>query len=142
MDQYPLPMSYQASPLGTPGRETQATSQAQPSEQATAGSGTSPQIFSRNSVGKTSRPSCNLCRRRKKKCDRADPCSHCLRAGSQCVTLAPSGAPRGRQGGRRRQLDSELLLRVEKLEHLLKDIEDTNTEIPSMSTVANGNLTV
>lgn len=66
--------------------------------------------------------SCHLCRKRKIKCDRADPCSNCTRAGATCVSAAPSRAPRGRQGGRRK-VDSELLQRIAKLEGLVKDIE-------------------
>ena len=67
-------------------------------------------------------PTCNICRRRKIKCDRGDPCLNCVRSGSKCVTPSPSGAPRGRQGGRRK-LDGELLDRIAKLESLVKDIE-------------------
>ena len=71
---------------------------------------------------KSKRPSCNLCRRRKIKCDRLEPCSHCVRSSAKCVFSPLSGAPRGRQGGRRR-LDRELLDRVAKLESLLKNAQ-------------------
>ena len=74
------------------------------------------------SLKKSKRPSCNLCRRRKIKCDRLEPCSHCVRSSAKCVFSPLSGAPRGRQGGRRR-LDRELLDRVAKLESLLKNAQ-------------------
>ncbi|KAF7504324.1 hypothetical protein GJ744_002444 [Endocarpon pusillum] len=93
--------------------------EAQPRAQATASSVRSLHSNSQTRPRKTTLPSCNLCRRRKIKCDRADPCSHCVRVGAVCVFSTPSGAPRGRQGGRRK-LDSELLDRVVKLEQLLK----------------------
>lgn len=77
-------------------------------------------VSNANPLKKSKRPSCNLCRRRKIKCDRLEPCSHCVRSSAKCVFSPLSGAPRGRQGGRRR-LDRELLDRVAKLESLLKN---------------------
>ena len=38
------------------------------------------------------------------------------------MTLAPSRAPRGRNGGRRRKADTELLQRINKLEGIVKDL--------------------
>ena len=69
--------------------------------------------------------SCNLCRRRKVKCDRGNPCSHCLRSGVACVSSNLSRVPRGRQGGRRKP-DAELLKRIAKLENLVKNLENDN----------------
>ncbi|KAL6716875.1 hypothetical protein ACLMJK_004787 [Lecanora helva] len=69
--------------------------------------------------------SCALCRRRKVKCDRNSPCGSCARAGVECVPSAPSQAPRGRQGGRKRRTDGELLERIAKLEGLVKNVEGT-----------------
>jgi hypothetical protein len=84
-------------------------------------------------------PSCNTCRRRKVKCDRADPCSQCVRAGAICVFSPRSGVPRGRKGGRRK-LDRELLDRVAKLENLLKDFEGKNTaEAATLPSLDSGN---
>jgi Fungal Zn(2)-Cys(6) binuclear cluster domain len=98
-----------------------------------------PAKHARTSSRKTNTPSCNLCRRRKVKCDRGDPCSHCVRLGAACVFTAPSGAPRGRKGGRRK-LDSELLNRIARLEILLKQgSSGTAQAIPSGS---DGTLTV
>ena len=73
--------------------------------------------------------SCNLCRRRKIKCNRACPCSNCVRAGAPCVSNAASNIPRGRQGGRRKQ-DSELLHRIAILEHLVQDMEKETVRTP------------
>lgn len=60
---------------------------------------------------------------RRTQCDRANPCTPCVRAGQQCVSSAFSSAPRGRQGGRPRKVDTELLDRIAKLENLVKNME-------------------
>lgn len=67
--------------------------------------------------------SCTVCRRRKVRCDRRVPCGNCKRAGEDCVPSIPSHAPRGRQGGRKKRTDGELLERVAKLEGLLREVE-------------------
>lgn len=72
--------------------------------------------------------SCTLCRRRKVRCDRTVPCGNCKRAGEQCVPSIPSHAPRGRQGGRKRKTDVELLERIAKLEGFLKEVERDSDE--------------
>ncbi|KAI9805908.1 MAG: hypothetical protein M1825_000522 [Sarcosagium campestre] len=91
------------------------------------------QVQDRTSIRKKSQGSCSLCRRRKIKCDRAEPCSNCVRAGSTCIPTTLSHGPRGRQGGRRKN-DSELLQRIAKLEHLVKNIEGGATQTPSKRT--------
>ena len=68
--------------------------------------------------------SCTLCRRRKVKCDRNIPCGNCARAHVECVPSAPSQLPRGRNGGRKRRTDGELLERIAKLEGLVKNVGD------------------
>jgi len=73
--------------------------------------------------------SCNLCRRRKVRCDKANPCSNCLRAGVVCVSTTLSRVPRGRQGSRRKP-DGELLKRIAKLENLVKNLEAENGGVP------------
>ena len=73
----------------------------------------------RTSVRKRIPPSCSSCKARKIKCDRANPCAHCVRSGAVCVTQNVSGAPRGRNGGRRRKADVELLERITKLEGIV-----------------------
>src|SRR2546423_2511948 len=88
-----------------------STSPTQPPEQPTDPSCVSAEIKGRSKI---STPSCNLCRRRKIKCDRSDPCAHCVRTGAVCITPAPSRAPRGRKGGRHKY-DNELLDRIAKL---------------------------
>jgi hypothetical protein len=81
---------------------------------------------------------CNLCRRRKVKCDKANPCSNCLRAGVACVSASLSRVPRGRQGSRRKP-DGELLKRIAKLENLVKNLEAENAGVlPAASPVNSG----
>jgi Fungal Zn(2)-Cys(6) binuclear cluster domain len=122
MDQRPLSKSYRAvQPFHTI-TETIPTKPARKAEQTTATPTVSSRTYSRTPSRKSKQPSCNLCRRRKIKCDRADPCSHCVRVDAVCVSSAPSGAPRGRKGGRRK-LDSELLDRIAKLESLVNHFE-------------------
>jgi len=79
--------------------------------------------ISRNSKQAPSLASCRLCRQRKIKCDRTIPCSNCVRVGEDCMPIVRSKVPRGRQGGRKRKTDGELLERIAKLENLVKDIE-------------------
>ncbi len=122
--------------------ETDPPIQIQLPEPATSLSCVTSRTYSRTPIRKTKPPSCTLCRRRKIKCDRANPCSHCLRAGAVCVSSVPSGAPRGREGGRRR-VDSELLDRIAKLESLVKHIEGGNTALISpVPAATDGNRTV
>ena len=68
--------------------------------------------------------SCTLCRRRKVKCDRTNPCGNCQRSRAECVSFIPSRVARGRQGGRKRKREGgELLERLAKLEGLVRTIE-------------------
>jgi Fungal Zn(2)-Cys(6) binuclear cluster domain len=113
------------SPSGS-GQTMQGVSAAQPPSQATAPSTLLFQAHGRTAIRRRNPTSCNLCRRRKIKCDRADPCSHCVRSKAECVSSVPSRAPRGRQGGRRK-LDGELLDRIAKLENLVRHFEAGNT---------------
>lgn len=143
MDQNLPSKSYHASRPVPEATESIPTTRTQPSEQATAPpSSVSSRTHNRSRIRKTNPPSCNPCRRRKIKCDRADPCSHCVRVGQVCVSSVPSGAPRGRQGGRRK-LDSELLDRIAKLESLVKHIEGGNAgATPAVPEAADFNRTV
>jgi hypothetical protein len=79
---------------------------------------------------------CNLCRRRKVRCDKANPCSNCLRAGVACVSTTLSRVPRGRQGSRRKP-DGELLKRIAKLENLVKNLEAENGGVLPAASPAN-----
>ncbi|KAI9844386.1 MAG: hypothetical protein M1837_005587 [Sclerophora amabilis] len=74
--------------------------------------------------------SCDLCRRRKIKCDRAHPCANCVRTGASCVPNAASNAPRGRNGGRKKN-ESRLLQRIARLEHLVEDIGSGTVQTPT-----------
>ena len=74
--------------------------------------------------------SCNLCRRKKLRCDKANPCSNCLRSGVDCIPTPLLRVSRGRKGGRRKP-DEELLKRIAKLENLVNDLGSTNGGIPS-----------
>lgn len=48
------------------------------------------------SPGQLQRFSCLICRQRKVKCDRRDPCSNCVRAGQECSFVAPVRGKRKR----------------------------------------------
>ena len=65
-----------------------------------------------------SRLTCELCQRRKVKCDKGNPCSTCQRAGVKCEAIDRQRLPRGRNGGRRKG-DTDLKARVARLESLL-----------------------
>jgi len=133
--------SFSAMRLVSASTNTNPTEQAQAWEAAKVPSGLSSQAHARTSSRKTNPPSCNLCRRRKVKCDRGDPCSHCVRLGTVCVFTATSGAPRGRKGGRRK-LDGELLNRIARLESLLKQGSSGTTQASLSRSAAGGTLTV
>lgn len=82
--------------------------------------------------------SCDLCRRRKVKCDRGNPCSHCLRAGVDCVSTILPRPPRVRKVGRRKT-DGEILKRIAKLENLVQYLEtETGGTISAMPTANTG----
>ncbi|KAI0974622.1 hypothetical protein F4678DRAFT_458582 [Xylaria arbuscula] len=64
--------------------------------------------------------SCVLCRQRKVKCDRRQPCSNCIRAGSNCVH--PPGP--GRAAKRPRQaVDTKVLDRLSQLETTIRRLQ-------------------
>ena len=93
-------------------------------------------------ISKQARPSCDLCRRSKIKCDRLDPCSHCAKVGATCQYSTPSKLSRGRKGGRRK-LDSLVLSRLTRLDNLIQQIEAGSVPAPSTApTVPNDNQRV
>jgi Fungal Zn(2)-Cys(6) binuclear cluster domain len=148
MDQNPLSRSYQAlqssskSPDRSKSPEALPRSPPQKRDQATGPPLASSRIHGRTPIRKSKPPSCNLCRRCKIKCDRADPCSHCVRVDAVCISAVPSGAPRGRQGGRCK-VDSELLDRIAKLEHLVNHLERGSSGVtPPLLELADGNHVV
>ena len=66
--------------------------------------------------------SCDFCRQRKTKCDKAEGgCSNCKRAGIKCNMPTRQRLPRGRNGGRTK-VDAELKARVGRLESLVRTL--------------------
>ena len=65
--------------------------------------------------------SCELCQRRKVRCDKGNPCSTCRRAGVKCEVSIRRRLPRGRNGGRRKG-DTDLKARIAKLENLVSTL--------------------
>lgn len=72
--------------------------------------------------------SCQLCTKRKVKCDKRDPCSYCVRCGQAC-TRPDANLPRPRK---KRFAEAELLARLKRYEEALKsygaDLERINNE--------------
>lgn len=79
--------------------------------------------------------SCQLCRDRKVKCDKLDPCSNCASAGVICVPIHRLRLPRGRHAPRagkasgpsgnsesRHAIDDDLKSRVGRLEVLVEKL--------------------
>ena len=63
------------------------------------------------------RLSCTTCRQRKVRCNRANPCENCVKAGFECTF--PPGRRRPREGR------YQLALRLQKLESHLQDLATT-----------------
>ncbi|KPM42956.1 hypothetical protein AK830_g3649 [Neonectria ditissima] len=79
-----------------------------------------------------SRPTaCILCQRRKIKCDRNFPCSHCTKAKVTCTPSTPA-PPR-----KRRRPNVELQARLARCEKLLKGFSDGNPGMPESPTSRN-----
>ena len=68
-----------------------------------------------------SRLTCELCQRRKVRCDKGNPCSTCQRAAVKCEAIDRQRLPRGRNGGRRKG-DTDLKARVARLENLVSNL--------------------
>ncbi|RVX69623.1 hypothetical protein B0A52_06687 [Exophiala mesophila] len=62
--------------------------------------------------------SCITCRRRKVRCNKANPCANCDRAGIECIFPGPGRAPRKP----RKPPDAELLARLRKLEGVVHSL--------------------
>jgi hypothetical protein len=71
-----------------------------------------------SSASVTGSHSCVLCRQRKIKCDKKQPCFNCVRAQKECVQIAP--APPRRRKGRVKLSEEQLLRRLRQYEMLLK----------------------
>jgi len=89
--------------------------------------------------------SCITCRRRKVKCDKKQPCAHCVRAHIDCDFPSPGRAPRKP----RKPQDSELIERIKKLEGMVRslgvqarvqgeEVQNGREEETSPSTVTEG----
>lgn len=86
--------------------------------------------------------SCVLCRQRKVKCDRRQPCSNCIRAKASCIH--PPGA--GRAAKRpRQQMDTKVLDRLSQLETTIRRLQkqtkdrEADSQITSESVQAREN---
>lgn len=73
-------------------------------------------------MGKELRAACNSCRKRRVKCDRANPCSTCTSHNTPCITSHEGVRARGRQGGRRSNETAALQSRLASLEALVNAI--------------------
>ncbi|KAI1423634.1 fungal-specific transcription factor domain-containing protein [Xylaria sp. FL1777] len=81
--------------------------------------------------------SCVLCRQRKVKCDRRQPCSNCVRTGSNCVH--PPGA--GRAAKRPRQaVDTRVLDRLAQLETTIRRLQQQAKGREANSHVTSGSI--
>ena len=69
--------------------------------------------------------SCELCTRRKIRCDKRQPCSACLKTGKECVSVVRARLPRGRRGGRK-EANNELRSRVRRLEDLVLSLSSNS----------------
>jgi hypothetical protein len=69
--------------------------------------------------------SCQLCRRRKIKCDKNVPCSKCVTAQTECIPVVRARLPRGRNGGRK-GINAELRNRINRLEGLVHSLNSGN----------------
>lgn len=67
--------------------------------------------------------SCRECRRRKIKCDRAYPCSYCVKKNIDCAYPPPKAQP---------GTDSELLTRVERIEQRFLFLEQRISDIKQL----------
>ncbi len=72
------------------------------------------------------RLSCRQCQSRKRKCDKAVPCSSCREAGIDCSAVERKRLPRGRSGAVGKKNES-LLLRLDRLEALLAGVTTAPT---------------
>jgi hypothetical protein len=58
---------------------------------------TSPTSLSSRTAAISVHYSCGLCKKRKIRCDRANPCSACVRAGAECIPRSRAPYPRRRK---------------------------------------------
>jgi hypothetical protein len=104
-----------------------------PQHQPGLGSGSDPSSFSKGDGNEGVPPpmahsyasqdslahrSCITCRRRKVRCNKRSPCSHCIRAGIECIFPPPGRAPRKTK--RSPPENAELLSRLRQLESIVE----------------------
>lgn len=70
--------------------------------------------------------SCELCTKRKIRCDKRQPCSACMKAGKECTPVLRARFPRGRRGGRK-EATTELRDRVKRLESLVLSLSSNDS---------------
>lgn len=76
---------------------------------------------------------CEMCKRRKAKCDKLDPCSNCQRIGAVCLPVERPRLPRGRYRIHKDKVppeEGDLKTRVERLESLIRDLISTDKNAP------------
>ena len=78
------------------------------------------------SVRSPHRRSCLLCRSRKIKCDRQQPCAACVRATSTCVY--PGGTGRAPKRPQQSASNSAVLARLDRLEGIIRQLDSQQTE--------------
>ncbi|KAL3447117.1 hypothetical protein BJX65DRAFT_277431 [Aspergillus insuetus] len=76
--------------------------------------------------------SCTLCRQRKIKCDRQQPCGNCVRVEAQCVYPAGHGRAPKRP---RKAVEARLLAQLSKLETIVKRMEGQSPSVTPSSSV-------
>lgn len=74
--------------------------------------------------------SCELCTKRKIRCDKKQPCTACVKAGKECSPVVRARLPRGRRGGRK-EANTELRNRVRRLEDLVLSLSGNPAGDPS-----------
>lgn len=58
-------------------------------------------------LGPKAQLTCEMCKRRKIKCDKLRPCTACRNAGTICVPVERARLPRGRSGGRKKKKSAD-----------------------------------
>lgn len=81
------------------------------------------------------RLACELCRQRKVKCDKLDPCTNCQRIGAACAPVQRARLPRGRSGRHSARgtpdEDENLRERLSRLEELVRNVVGGSDDQPS-----------
>ena len=73
---------------------------------------------------------CQVCQKKKIRCNRGSPCEGCSKAGVPCVPVVNYRLPRGRNGGRKKTSDVTEA-RLARLESLLSSLQKQGQVGPS-----------